>query len=99
MSENQVTVIALIEAKPGCDSDVRNGLLKLAGPTRKEPGCINYDIHLSKDHSGLFMIHENWKSRQELDRHLEMPYLKGFLEETANKLAKPVEVTTWGLIG
>ncbi len=65
MAGNQVTVIARIKAKLGYDGDVRKELLALAEPTRKEPGCINYDIHLSRDHPCLFMIHENWQSEKD----------------------------------
>jgi quinol monooxygenase YgiN len=98
MADTQVTVTATIKAKPGLEQQVREALMALVGPTRKEPGCINYDLHQSLDDSGLFMLYENWTSRRDLDEHLNMPYLKDFLAKATDILAEPVEIKLWEMI-
>ncbi|NTV35132.1 MAG: antibiotic biosynthesis monooxygenase [Deltaproteobacteria bacterium] len=74
------------------EETVRQELLSLVNPTRSEPGCINYDLHQAHDDNSLFVFFENWKSKEDLEKHLGMPYLRGFLEKTVNILEKPVEI-------
>ena len=98
MKKRKLTVLALIKAKEGMEETVRTELLSLVNPTRSEPGCINYDLHQAPDDKSLFIFYENWKSKEDLDRHLEMPYLKAFLEKAGNILEKPVEITLLEMI-
>ena len=60
----------------------------LQGPTRSEEGCINYDLHQSKEDLSRFMFYENWKSQEDLDKHLQMPYLTAFREKAGDLLAR-----------
>ena len=92
MQDKKLTVLALIRAKEGMEETVRQELLSLVNPTRSEPGCINYDLHQALDDRSLFVFYENWKSKEELERHLGMPYLMAFLEKGGNFLEKPVEI-------
>jgi len=75
--------------------------------TRQEPGCINYDMHegvgtepndymTKKD--GYFMFYENWRSREDWDKHMKMPYLKEWSELCDKICAEPPEVTIWEMI-
>ena len=98
MANTQVTVMAAIKAKPGLEQQVREALTALVGPTRNEPGCINYDLHQSLDDKTHFMLYENWTSKRDLDEHLNMPYLKDFLARANDILARPVDITLWGMI-
>ena len=52
----KVTVIAFHRAKPGKEDALRQALLALCGPTRKEQGCLNYDLHVSADDPGLLVF-------------------------------------------
>lgn len=99
MQGKKLTVLALIKAKKGMEDMVRQELLSLVDPTRREPGCISYDLHQAPDDKSFFVFYENWKSRENLDRHLEMPYLKAFREKDVHILAKPVEITLLEMIG
>ncbi len=94
-----VTVLALFKAKPGLEEEVRRELMALQGPTRSEEGCINYDLHRSKDDPSRFMFYENWKSQEDLDQHLQMPYLTAFREKAGELLAEPASITLHEMIG
>lgn len=76
---SQLTVIAKFKAKDGCAEKVKVELLKLIGPTRKEKGCINYDLHEDNSDAGVFIFHENWESNELLDKHLSSEHIKNFL--------------------
>lgn len=98
MKEKKVTVVARIKAKPGMEERVKQELLSLVNPTRSEAGCINYDLHQSTDDRSIFLFYENWTSKEDLDKHIEMPYLKAFLEKAEGILAEPAEITLWEMI-
>lgn len=98
MADNKLTVVARMKAKPGLEQRVGELVMALVGPTRKEPGCINYDLYQSLDDRGLFMLYENWTSKKDLDEHLNMPYLKDFLAKATDVLAEPVEIALWEMI-
>jgi quinol monooxygenase YgiN len=99
MANGKVTVVARIKSKPGMEENVREKLMSLVAPTRAEAGCINYDLHRSMDDGSLFLFYENWASKDDLDKHLEMPYLKAWREEAKDFCAAPTEITLWEMIG
>ena len=90
-----VTVLAIIKAKSGMEARVEQALKELIEPTRKEPGCINYDLHVLSDDSTVFMFHENWQSKEDLDQHLSKPYLEEFLSQAESFLAEPVIISLY----
>lgn len=47
--------------------------------TRREPGCLAYDMHESISDSGHFVFVERWSSRADVDRHMRAPHLQAFL--------------------
>ncbi len=94
----QITVLALCKAKPGLEEEVKRELMALQEPTRSEEGCINYDLHQSKEDPSRFMFYENWKSQEDLDKHLQMPYLKAFKEKAGDLLTEPTNITLYKVI-
>lgn len=94
-----VTVLAIIKAKPGMQTQVEQALKELIEPTRAEQGCINYDLHVLSEDSTGFMFYENWQSKQDLDKHLAMPYIEKFLSKTEELLAEPVAISLYQRIG
>ncbi|MCK5552115.1 MAG: antibiotic biosynthesis monooxygenase [Deltaproteobacteria bacterium] len=98
MADKKVTVVARIKTKAGMEEKVKQELLSLQVPTRSEPGCINYDIHQSVDDKSLFLLYENWASKDDLDKHFEMTYLKAWREKAKDLVAAPTEVSFWEMI-
>jgi quinol monooxygenase YgiN len=97
MSE-KVTVLAHIRAKPGNEREVKQALLELCGPTRAEKGCINYDLHQSPGDPTLFLFHENWASKSDLDEHSQSAHLQAWRKRAVELLAEPTKVTLWSEI-
>lgn len=95
MNSNLLTVVAEITAKPGKEEDLRAALLALVEPTRKEEGCVEYDLHVSTDSPGAFVFYENWTSREALDRHLASPHLERFKARMDELLASPPRILTY----
>jgi quinol monooxygenase YgiN len=95
MSNNNVTVMAQVRVKKSLEKNVREELMKLVTPTRSEPGCIVYDLYQEADSSSHFMFYECWKSKKDLDEHLQKPYIKAFMETADEMLEEPVKVSLW----
>jgi len=98
MKANTLTVIAQVKAKPGKEAEVRKELLSLVAPSRKDEGCLNYDLHQSADNPAEFLFHENWASRALLDKHLQKPDLQAVLARVGQLVAEPPQITFWGKI-
>ena len=95
MNTKSLTVIAQIKAKPGKESSVRQELLSLVAPSRKDAGCLNYDLHQALDNPAMFLFHENWTSEAHLERHLQKPDLKAVLTRIGQLAAEPPQITLW----
>ena len=48
-------------------------------PTRRESGCLRYQLYRNIPDSQDFTFIEEWKNEEALDKHLQMPYLKSGL--------------------
>ena len=98
MSET-VTVVARIQAKPEKKAETRAALLALIEPTHREPGCIDYALHQSTEDPAVFVFYENWRSKQDLDEHLQMPYIQAMFARIDELLAGPPEIGMFSKIG
>ena len=64
MDDEKLTIIAKIVAKTNKRNLVKSELLRLVDPTRNEKGNLNYDLHQDVNNPDLFLMYENWKSRE-----------------------------------
>jgi len=87
-----VTVVAYLTPRPGKEAETRDLLLSLVGPTREEPGCIDYHLHRSGEDPCVFMFYETWRSKEDLDEHLTMPYLKPLFDRKNELLSTDIDV-------
>ena len=99
MNAKSLTVVAQFKAKPGKESQVRQELLSLVAPSRRDAGCLNYDLHQALDNPALFLFHENWTSKALLDQHLQKPDLQAVLARLGQLVAEPPQITLWENIG
>jgi quinol monooxygenase YgiN len=99
MSAKTVTVVATFEAKPGKESELKRALLTLIAPTRKETGCINYDLHQSPDDPRKFLFHENWTDKKSLGAHLQNTHVQVLLPRVDELCVAFPEIKIWEQIG
>ncbi|MCL4206539.1 MAG: antibiotic biosynthesis monooxygenase [Pirellulaceae bacterium] len=74
--EGAVILTAMVKAKPGQEDAVKEALMSMVEPTRKEPGCLCYNLHQSKTDPTQFMFYEQWASQEALDAHGQTPHMK-----------------------
>ena len=97
--EKKVTVVARLRAKKGKEVELKQALMGLLAPTRREEGCINYDLYESRENAGLFYFYENWASGQAIDRHLASPHIQALLQRAGDLLAEPPDIQKVDAIG
>jgi quinol monooxygenase YgiN len=87
----KVSVVARLKAKAGQEEKVKQELFKLVEETRKEAGCLNYDLHVDTANPQVFVFYENWVSEMALANHLETPHILR-LRSMAELFAEPTKI-------
>lgn len=82
LPKDAVTLTVLLRAKPGQEPLLEAELRALLAPTRREEGCLTYNLHRSLDTPGAFLLHEVWATREHHRRHTNTPH---FLRWDARK--------------
>jgi quinol monooxygenase YgiN len=82
LPKGAVTLIVTLRAKDGQHLLLEAELRALVSPTRKEDGCLQYDLHTAADHPGSYLLHEVWASREHHGAHTRTPH---FLRWNARK--------------
>ncbi len=68
-------VVAVIKAKEGKEDVVREAMGSLMAPSRKDKGCIRYDLYEAQGAPGTFVNLEVWASQEDINAHLAQPHL------------------------
>ncbi len=76
-----VFIVARFRAKPGQDEALKQALAKLVPPTRREPGCYQYDLLQSPEDPLDLCIFERWQDEQSLQQHIQGAALQQMLGE------------------
>jgi quinol monooxygenase YgiN len=97
LPKNAVTLVVILRAKPGQGSFLEAELRALIPPTRREEGCITYDLHRAIESPDGFLLHEVWATRDHHRSHMKTPH---FLRWDARKdaLLAGREATFWSPI-
>jgi quinol monooxygenase YgiN len=82
LPKEAATLIVVLRAREGQETLLEAELRALVGPSRKEAGCIRYDLHRSVDTPGALLLHEVWASREAHTEHIHTPH---FLRWNARK--------------
>ena len=88
MPEKGIILVAELQAKTGQEQAVKQALVAMVEPTRKEEGCLCYNLHESKDDKTQFMFYEQWASQAALDAHAKTPHMKAMQKGIAGRLEK-----------
>ena len=92
MNSKLLTVVAEIVARPGKEDEVRKHLVGFVELTRKEKGCVQYDLHVVNDDHGRFLFYENWDSAEDLDAHAGSEHISAFRSISSGLLAQPTRI-------
>lgn len=82
LPKNAVTLVVVMRAKEGQNLLLEAELRALVTPSRKEDGCLQFDLHRSAEQPGTFLFHEVWETRDHHTAHTHTPH---FLRWNARK--------------
>jgi len=82
LPKNAVTLVVTLRAKEGQHILLEAELRALIAPSRKEEGCLRFDLHACPDQPGAFLLHEVWGAREDHTAHTRTPH---FLRWNARK--------------
>jgi quinol monooxygenase YgiN len=74
LPKEAVTLVVILRAKEGQETFLQAELSALIPPTRREEGCITYDLHCALEIPGAFLLHEVWATREHHRAHTKTPH-------------------------
>lgn len=92
-------VVARLPAKKDKVGEVKTILRGLIGPTRKEKGCITYELLQNKVDPADFTFVEEWESDAALDAHLETDHVRAALIQLPELLAGEPDIRRYSEVG
>lgn len=98
MPQEGIILVAVAKAKPGQEEALKQALMSMVEPTRKEPGCLCYNLHQSKSDKGQFMFYEQWASQEALDAHGKTPHMRALGAKLNGETAEGGGVTFYELV-
>ena len=94
-----LTVVATFEARPGRQVELRDALLGLLAPTRKETGCLAYDVHQSAENPAKFLFYETWLNQAAIDAHMKSPHITALLPRVGELCVEFPQIKIWNKLG
>jgi quinol monooxygenase YgiN len=94
LPKEAVTLVVLLKSREGQEPLLEAELRALVGPTRKEEGCMVYDLHRGTDVLSSYLLHEVWATREAHRLHTQTPH---FIRWNARKdsLLASRDATFW----
>lgn len=81
-----LTVVAKVVAKKESIENVRRELFKLVEPTRKEEGCIEYNLHQDNEDPAVFVFYETWRDLACLESHMNTDHFKSYVSAVGSMI-------------
>lgn len=78
-------------AKTGREAETTSLFSKLTEESRKEPGCVVYQVHRHRTEPRRFFIYEQYKDDAALEAHRNAPHFLQYARKDLPKVADRVE--------
>ena len=101
-AKHVVVLNVFFEAVSGHEDELEGQLGKLVGPTRRETGCLIYELNRDPERPGRFMFFEKFRDQAALDEHIASPYFQAFVKYRESAKPDPVAsvaVHKWRPVG
>lgn len=72
--KEMVKVVARNEVRQECLVQAVEMMRELVAETRKENGCIVYEVYQDKDRENILTMIEEWQSEEALAAHMKTPH-------------------------
>lgn len=94
-----IRCVARVIAQPGKTDALRALLLQLLEPTRKEPGCVRYQLMQNTQDATDFTFVEEWRDEAAIAAHMDQPHVREVLGKVPPLLHGDPDIRTYRVIG
>ncbi len=98
MPENSIRIVARVIANPDSVGQVRTILSGLVEPTRKEAGCISYELLQNRTEQTDFTFVEEWESDAAIDAHLSTKHIQDALAKLAGLVSVEPDIRRYSVV-
>src|SRR5215831_414000 len=98
MAEARLRVVARVKAAPESVHEVRTLLSSLVAPTRREAGCITYELLQNRHDPTDFTFVEEWESEADLNRHAKSDHLQAVNPRLKEITAERTDIRLYSLV-
>lgn len=84
-----VKVIARISSKADVAAELRQILTDLVTPSRREPGCLSYELFQDEENPLDFITMEQWTDSSAVEAHLATAHVGEAIAKASSLLAQP----------
>jgi len=82
--DNNIYIVETIEAIPGKTEELKQGLAALVPLSRKEKGCLFYDLYQDPETPHRFAVWMCFKDKKAYEAHTAAPYIAEFVAKYDN---------------
>ena len=98
MAEDILRVVARVKARPNKVNELLSILSSLVEPTRKELGCIHYELLQNNEDPTDFTLIEAWQNETALQAHFATKHFKEGLTKLPNLVAAEPDIQRYHLV-
>ncbi|MGL5061666.1 MAG: putative quinol monooxygenase [Microcoleus sp.] len=98
MSKSTLHVVARLTAIPDKVEELKSLLLSVIEPTRREEGCIKYELFQSQADPEYFTFVEEWESEELLQIHLASTHIQAALSQLEGLAVAPPDICRYQLL-
>ena len=99
MARDTLRVIARFVAKPGKADELRSVAMGLLAPTRREDGCLLYELLVNESDPNELTFVEEWRDGKALEAHLATEHVAYARSRLADLVAAPLDLRRYELVG
>jgi quinol monooxygenase YgiN len=96
---DQVQLVAYLVAKPGQEQALADAITAIVPTVLKEPGCLAYSAHVSRERPGTIVMYEVWQDQAALDAHAAGAAFTGLAARFDTLLGEPLRIDLLRRIG
>jgi len=98
MAENTLRVIARVKARADKVDELLLLLSSLVEPTRKEAGCLSYNLLQNNEDPTDFTLVEEWENNKALESHLATKHFKDAQVKLPGLVAAKADIRLYHLV-
>ena len=92
-------MVVIVQVKEGEGKAFEDLFKPAIAATRKEKGCIAYDLNRDPKEATKYYVYERWQSVAALEFHMQTEHIKTLLSKIADVVAGPPEVKFYVVSG